>query len=386
MFRLRLPLGCSLARFHDIAVTDTAVLELPSLVTRRLRRVEIRSTPELGDGTFTALVADYTSDAYPVGNGFSERLLPGCFAEFCASQQRSQTRTPVNWEHDWKAGPVGSAVVSETPAGLIAQGQLYIGLSERARVIYQAMLDGAIQEWSVGFMALAFRNNPAEPRCETVAKGDLLEFSACHRGLNPGTSTLDLRSLPIAEFEGSPEEAEREVIRIRSAFTPLEDPASTEEPVVTIDPKPEVPVEVARSIGRLRTTRAKVAKLRAVDDDSDVSPADLAQSIDALIDAIDVALDGGDIKGAQDLVTAADSTSDDLLEMLGVPDDDGIEDLLDSLLGVGWADVSPAGPGDADMRSAADSEGVRTLLSTRAGWELFAAQRRAASTTEPSDQ
>jgi hypothetical protein len=57
---------------------------------------------------------------------------------------------------------------------------------------------------------------------------------------------------------------------------------------------------------------------------SDLSPepttVELAQAIDASLDAVDQALDAGDIPTAQALVTAAGETSDSLLAALGAPE------------------------------------------------------------------
>jgi hypothetical protein len=54
--------------------------------------------------------------------------------------------------------------------------------------------------------------------------------------------------------------------------------------------------------------------------DGDATPAELAQAVDAALDACDAALDAGDIPAAKALLTAAEETSDSLLEALGVPD------------------------------------------------------------------
>ena len=90
-------------------------------------------------------------------------------------------------------------------------------------------------------------------------------------------------------------------------------------------------------------------KSRASDDD-EPTPADLAQALDALIDQIAILLADGDTKGAQDLIVSADSTCDDLLEALAVPDDDDIaeserkrvESLAAVLVEVGISGLSAA--------------------------------------------
>lgn len=57
-------------------------------------------------------------------------------------------------------------------------------------------------------------------------------------------------------------------------------------------------------------------------DDADDSIPELAQAVDAAIDAIGCALDEGNIGQAQALQTAAETVSDALLDAIGVPDAD----------------------------------------------------------------
>jgi HK97 family phage prohead protease len=67
-------------------------------------------------------------------------------------------------------------------------------------------------------------------------------------------------------------------------------------------------------------------KSRSASDDDEPTAGELAQSVDALIDQVVLLLeaDPPDTKGALDLLVSADSTVDDLLEALGVPDDDDV--------------------------------------------------------------
>lgn len=50
------------------------------------------------------------------------------------------------------------------------------------------------------------------------------------------------------------------------------------------------------------------------------SPLDLAVAVDSVLDAVQTAFSSGDIAGAQALVTAAEETTDSLLEALGSPE------------------------------------------------------------------
>ncbi len=57
---------------------------------------------------------------------------------------------------DDPANAIGVLTSMQTlDSGLLVSGQLSIDESERAMVIYSAMLDGRISEWSVGYAILA---------------------------------------------------------------------------------------------------------------------------------------------------------------------------------------------------------------------------------------
>jgi hypothetical protein len=108
------------------------------------------------------------------------------------------------------------------------------------------------------------------------------------RGANPDTGTLELNGRP-AYIAGDEKARRQEVGRLRRIFA--------------------VP-----DLGRRR----------ADGDEDEPTPGELAQSVDALIDQIVILLEADDTQGALDLCVSADSTVDDLLEALGVPDDDDI--------------------------------------------------------------
>lgn len=138
-------------------------------------------------GTFEATVSTYGSP-YDVGYGFVETIQAGAF-------KAAQGRTiAVMLGHDWSGGPLGSAVVRDTSAGLGVAGRLYVDTSERARVCHQAMLDGAMDRWSVAFMPLTISTDPSDPLAETIVDADLIEVSLCLRGANPDAQTVDVRA------------------------------------------------------------------------------------------------------------------------------------------------------------------------------------------------
>lgn len=184
---------------------------LTDLPAARRLRAQIQPLPEEGDGKFRALISDYTK-TYSIGGGWSERIRAGAFMDSIADR----SIIPVNWAHDWAAGPIGDAYPAEVQLGLLATGQLYLDLDPFVQRIWRAMVNGAVTEWSIGFRCIAAGDitHPAgEPNVDEIVRGDLIEVSGCYRGMNSGTSTLQLASI-----DGGPQAAEREVARLRSVF------------------------------------------------------------------------------------------------------------------------------------------------------------------------
>ena len=182
----------------------------PESATRRLR-MQVRATPEDGPGHFEALVADYTR-TYNIGWGWKERILTDAFKDSLAERQVQ----PVNWEHQWSLGPIGHGRARELDTGLRAKGELYLDADPMVLRIYRAMEAGAVTEWSIGFRAFEILNSKEEPMVDQIARGDLVEYSVCYRGANPGTQTLDLRHEELAWIDG---DGEAEVTRLRTVFS-----------------------------------------------------------------------------------------------------------------------------------------------------------------------
>lgn len=174
-------------------------------------RASVRATPDAGEGTFEALVSSY-AETYDIGWGWSERILPGCFA----ASITEHPSIPICWNHEWRAGPIGDGVAQELDLGLIVRGELYLDLDPMVQRVYRSMRAGAVDEWSIAFFPERISNDEAEPYCDLIERGDLIEATACFRGANPGTETLDLRGGPVVTVDG---DAEAEVVRLRKLFS-----------------------------------------------------------------------------------------------------------------------------------------------------------------------
>lgn len=267
------------------------------MLPKRRLRMKVRATPEKGEGTGEAVVSTIGIE-YEVGWGWTEKIMPGCFDASIADHPT----IPIFYNHDWGSGPIGSGQATESDDQLVVAFALYLGQGDLVGRVYQAMLDKALEEWSIGFWAEEITWDKDEPQCDQINQGDLAESSVCVRGANPETGTLELNGR-TGWIDGDEDVRKREVARLRSRYN--------------------VP-----DLGKGKKGR-KVPTKRADAEPDEPTPADLAQALDALIDEATVLVDAEDLAGVKDILVAADSTSDDLLEALGVPDDDDVAEADD---------------------------------------------------------
>lgn len=153
----------------------------------KVRAKRAHEAVHIDEGSFEALVSAYGVE-YPVGFGFTEQIEPGAFAAGVGKV------VPVFFEHHWSDGPVGSGVVADSAGGAVVRGTLYVDTSERSRVVHRAMLDGALDRWSVAFYPLRIATETGKPLAERIVEADLIEASVVLRGANPDASTVDVRS------------------------------------------------------------------------------------------------------------------------------------------------------------------------------------------------
>lgn len=313
-------------------------------------RASVRATPDDGEGTFEALVSSY-AETYEIGGWFgswTERILPGCFADSIADHPT----IPVCWNHDWKAGPIGHGAAQELDIGLIVRGELYLDLDPMVQRVYRSMKAKAVEEWSIAFFPERIVNDDAEPYCDQIERGDLIEATACFRGANPGTETLDLRGAPVVSVDG---DAKAEVVRLRKLFSVPEVrigsvdalPAAmgaTATMVFNGQPYVSSTLSTIGTSERLVRGRARLAKMRA--DEAADTPGESVEESEMLDEILDE-LDAADAEAA-DLETAEEP------------------------------DLPAEAPADPPADEAS-SELRRRLLSSRAGCAAVLAQARSAS-------
>ena len=149
---------------------------------------------------------------------------------------------------------------------------------------------------------------------------------------------------------------------------------------------------------RLRVAEAVAKASETEPDDEDEDPVDLAQAVDAVLDEVDDALDSGDVVQAQDLLTAAETTVDELIELLGGTDADDV-DSTDSTVAADAGDPTNRKEGDMDRKAVLqaakkaklpmsiiesigdDGDGLESVFSATA--KLIADQEGTIKTLEP---
>lgn len=168
------------------------------------------------DGKLLGIVEGYSAiydEQYRVGAGITESISQRAF-------DRSITERggviPVFWAHGWKKNndtPIGHAEVREDATGLHTTAYLYIEDEPRVRSLYNAVVSGAIREWSVGFLptdAGIVATRTATGVNEDIVDADLIETSLALKGMNPGTFVSNTRDDDLegdADEDADPDDA-----------------------------------------------------------------------------------------------------------------------------------------------------------------------------------
>jgi HK97 family phage prohead protease len=173
----------------------------PGRTTRSFQPLEIRATPEKGEGTFTAVVLQYN-----VRDDYNTEFAPGVFDE---SMRRSMPR--IAWGHDWREvigrwtdwkadgqrlaldGRLDLQMVDVTDdEGKVVNRFPAVPLAHQA---YAQLQSGTVDEFSVGFMPESWTDvQDGDDWYRVFTKGRLDEVSIVLAGAVPGTKLLAVRS------------------------------------------------------------------------------------------------------------------------------------------------------------------------------------------------
>jgi len=150
----------------------------------------ITKAPTDGSGTFTALVSTFGGDPDAQGDVVDE----GAFTKTIADWRGKGRFPPVFWTHGVEdpTNAVGVLTsMAETREGLVVDGKLNLA-KDRAVSVYEGLLDGSIQEFSIGYSVHEqFKDADG---VNHLAEVELLEVSIVVSGANRHTRLLSVKS------------------------------------------------------------------------------------------------------------------------------------------------------------------------------------------------
>jgi HK97 family phage prohead protease len=159
---------------------------------RRAFSIELRADEDGPEGILRGYAAVY-GRSYNVGARQTETIKAGAFDEDLATKRT----IPVFYGHGWAKGtneaPIGVAEVSSDGKGLrVDEARLFIDHDSKARSVWMASKEGALREWSVGFVPseIGHGRNRSD---EIIETGELLEVSVVLKGQSPFTEMTEVR-------------------------------------------------------------------------------------------------------------------------------------------------------------------------------------------------
>jgi len=170
-------------------------------------------------GSVSALVSAYDTK-YRIGMATYHTIRAGAFADSIAAQPS----IPIFWAHAWNYSeqpPIGHGAAFEGEDGLEIDGELYLDADPEIGRIHQAMVAGALREWSIGYRVIAEEHDADDSMHSFVTKAELLEASIVLRGANPATETLRVASAVLGR-----ELTRDEIERLESGVPLAAEPAA----------------------------------------------------------------------------------------------------------------------------------------------------------------
>jgi HK97 family phage prohead protease len=155
--------------------------------------ISIRETPGSNEPTLVGHSSTY-GVKYPIGRNTTESIRSGAFDR---SIRERNGVIPIYYQHNWKPergahAPIGHAEVRSDETGLHTTASLYTDISPEAAAVHRAALNGALREWSVGFLPTA-DGIQVRDRNEEITDADLYEASIVVKGAGV-TDMLQVRN------------------------------------------------------------------------------------------------------------------------------------------------------------------------------------------------
>ena len=171
-------------------------------------KLSIKSMDDGGSGTFTGLASTYGNTDLT-----GDIVVPGAFTRTITEQKGT---FPLLWQHH-SDSPIGSAQVTDTPAGLEVAGELVLE-SEKAREAYALMKKKIIKGLSIGYDSV---KSYAKDGARYLQEIRLWEISLVTFPANPEAQVVAVKSAEeiligerIARCEEVLDEARQRLARI----------------------------------------------------------------------------------------------------------------------------------------------------------------------------
>jgi HK97 family phage prohead protease len=151
----------------------------------------VKSAPTDGSGRFTALVSTFGGEPDMQGDVVD----PGAFDETIKFWRGRGDWPALLWQHDDSnpANIMGKVVgMRATAEGLVVDGQLNLK-NERAVSLYEALLDGSVNQFSIGYAYEAQDRVEQDDGSYLLKKVEVLEVSFVIAGANRNTRILQIK-------------------------------------------------------------------------------------------------------------------------------------------------------------------------------------------------
>jgi len=161
---------------------------------RKITKARITKSPSDGSGRFVALVSTFGLPPDDQGDVIDRWAYERYIADAVA-----RNRMPsVWWGHGYSdpQNAIGRITkMATTDEGLVVEGQLSLD-NARALNVYEGMLRGAINEFSIGYIVLAEHkeSSPQYGTYSVLTEVSLSEISVVYAGANRFTRLLDIKS------------------------------------------------------------------------------------------------------------------------------------------------------------------------------------------------
>ena len=171
---------------------------------RKYVTAQIKQSPTDGSGRFTAFVSPFGPPPDTFGDIISPGAYEGTIMQATIEYPGELWTIWYNHQYTDPANAIGVVTAAaESSQGLVIEGQLNLD-SERAMIVYEAMLKGVLREFSIGYGVVAYhRGTWQDQSVRFLDELELLEISVVWKGAAFGTRLIEVRSQPTTTSTGA---------------------------------------------------------------------------------------------------------------------------------------------------------------------------------------